>query len=95
MRHPPYRPATLGYGVRGVDMAKTACVIDRGEFRTNAKPVVASVGGTAVVACVKEFSTRSLGWYATGKVLVDMGGKQVMCQVGLTVTVIGSKELPA
>ncbi|HKB39774.1 MAG TPA: hypothetical protein VKD72_25280, partial [Gemmataceae bacterium] len=44
---------------------------------------------------VKEFSTGSLGWYLNGKTVVEINGVRVPVQIGLNLTIIGSKELPA
>jgi hypothetical protein len=55
--------------------------------------VPVTIAGGQLPAMKKEFSTRSLGWFGNGKVMVEVDGKQVMCQVGVTLTVIGSKEL--
>jgi len=41
---------------------------------------------------VKEFSTGSFGWYLNGKILVPIDGKNVSVQVGMNLTVVGSKE---
>jgi hypothetical protein len=54
-----------------------------------------SVAGRTFHADAREFSTGSVGWYATEKVTVTIGGKEVKCQVGLSLTVVGSKDLPA
>lgn len=73
----------------------TKCPISRADFDKLAKPVAVTIDGTAVTADVKEFSTGSLGWYANGKIeniLID--GKKVSVQMGITLTIIGSKELP-
>jgi hypothetical protein len=43
---------------------------------------------------VKQFSTGSLGWYAGQKITLTIDGVQCKAQVGLTVTLVGSKELP-
>jgi hypothetical protein len=43
---------------------------------------------------VKEFSTGSLGWYLNRKIEIDVGGVKVPVQVGLNLTIVGSKELP-
>jgi hypothetical protein len=71
------------------------CKITREEFARNAKPVeVTFRGANAPTAEAKEFSTGSMGWYANGKVTLDVGGQRVDCQVNVTITVIGSKGLP-
>ena len=77
-----------------LDMAKTTCPITRTEFRTSAKPVPVKIGETQLQADVKEFSTGSLGWYLNGKTSIEIGGKLVSVQIGLNLTIVGSKELP-
>ena len=73
---------------------KTTCPITRADFRGKAKPVAVTIGEQKLVADVKEFSTGSLGWYLNGKTMIDVGGTLVPVQVGLNLTIIGSKELP-
>jgi hypothetical protein len=75
-------------------MAKTACPISRSDFRTKAKPVAVTINNVPLQATVKEFSTGSLGWYLNGKTTIDVGGTPVAVQIGLNLTVVGSKELP-
>jgi hypothetical protein len=45
-------------------------------------------------ADVKEFSTGSLGWHLNNKMSIKIGDKTVSVQVGVNMTIIGSKELP-
>jgi hypothetical protein len=73
---------------------KTTCPISHAEFVNNAKPVTVTIGDQKLMAEVKEFSTGSLGWYLNGKTMIDVGGTLVPVQVGLNLTIIGSKELP-
>lgn len=73
---------------------KTNCPITRSEFRSKAKPVSVTINGVPLQAEVKEFSTGSLGWYLNGKTLIDVGGTQVSVQIGMNLTIVGSKELP-
>jgi hypothetical protein len=73
---------------------KTSCPITRGDFRAKAKPVSVTVGSIPMVAEVKEFSTGSLGWYLNGKTTIDVGGTPVSVQIGMNITIVGSKELP-
>ncbi len=70
------------------------CPVTRAEFRENAQPVKIEINGIPMMAEVKEFSTGSLGWYLNGKSLIDVGGKQVSVQIGLNLTIVGSKDLP-
>jgi hypothetical protein len=75
-------------------MAKTSCPVTRAEFQQHAKPVEVNLAGNAMLADVKEFSTGSLGWYLNGKTIVKIGDKAVTVQIGLNMTIVGSKELP-
>jgi hypothetical protein len=72
--------------------SKTVCPVTREKFGTEGKPLLVSIGDRQIVATPREFSTGSFGWYAGEKVIVDVGGTPVRVQVGLTLTVIGSKE---
>ena len=76
-------------------MAKTTCPITRKQFREAAKPVVVTINGAEQLADVKEFSTGSLGWYLNGKIPLEVGGIRVQVQIGLNLTIVGSKELPS
>ncbi len=75
-------------------MAKTNCPITRAEFSNDAKAVEIIINGVPLMAEVKEFSTGSLGWYLNGKTTVRVGEKPVSVQIGLNLTIVGSKELP-
>ena len=74
-------------------MAKTNCPITRAQFR-DARPVEITINGSPMLADPREFSTGSLGWYLNGKTVVDVNGTKVTVQVGVNLTVVGSKELP-
>jgi hypothetical protein len=73
---------------------KTTCPISRADFRAKAKPLTIEINGQKLQAEVKEFSTGSLGWYLNNKVMVEIEGVHVSVQVGLNLTIVGSKELP-
>jgi hypothetical protein len=75
-------------------MAKTNCPITRQQFRDSAKAVSVVINGVPLIADAKEFSTGSLGWYLNGKVAIEVDGKPVQVQIGLNLTIVGSKELP-
>ena len=75
-------------------MAKTNCPITRDAFRNNAQPVTLTVNGTEFLADVKEFKTGSLGWYLNGKTIVKIGETPVSVQMGVNLTIVGSKDLP-
>lgn len=74
-------------------MAKN-CPITRSEFREHAKALKVEINGIPMMAEVKEFSTGSFGWYLSGKSVVDINGKQVSVQIGMNLTVVGSKDVP-
>jgi hypothetical protein len=71
-----------------------SCPVTRDEFRRSAKNVHVSINGVPMIAEVKEFSTGSFGWNLNGKTTLEVNGTPVTVQVGLNLTVIGSKELP-
>ncbi len=73
-------------------MAK--CPIGRKEFLKSATPLRVEINGTPFQAELKEFSTGSFGWNVNGKMTVDIGGTPVNVQIGMNLTVVGSKEAP-
>ena len=73
---------------------KTSCPITRAEFREKAKAVTVTINNVPLQAEVKEFSTGSLGWYLNGKTTIEIDGVPVSVQIGLNLTIVGSKELP-
>lgn len=75
-------------------MAKSSCPITREEFRAGAKAIKVVIGESAQLAEVKEFATGSLGWYLNGKMTIEIDGKAVSVQIGMNLTIVGSKELP-
>jgi hypothetical protein len=68
--------------------------VTRAEFRHDAQPVQVTINGIPMTAEVKEFSTGSLGWYLNGKANIKVGDKSVSVQIGMNLTIVGSKELP-
>ncbi len=74
-------------------MAKP-CPITRKHFQEHAKPIEVTINGVPLIAEVKEFSTGSLGWNISNKTTVNLGGTAVSVQIGLNLTIVGSKELP-
>lgn len=90
--NPSITPKRIPAGVSGKTPAKAKAPAwddaKRTEFLTTAENAVAvTIGGQAMVADKRQFSTGSLGYYASGKVII--GGVQY--QVGLNLTAIGSK----
>jgi len=73
-------------------MAKTPCPISRTDFLEKAEPVKVSIDGDAMLAEKREFSTGSFGWYFNGKTVITVAGRALNVQVGVNLTVVGSKE---
>ena len=74
---------------------KTSCPITLADSRAHAKPIPITIGNNPPqLAEVKEFATGSLGWYLNSKVTVEIDGVRVPVQIGLNLTIVGSKELP-
>lgn len=71
---------------------KATCPVSREEFERNAKPITIEIAGQKEVLTVKEFSTGSFGWYGTGKVVVEVNGTSLKCQLSLNLIVANSKE---
>lgn len=86
-------------------MAKTECKITREHFAQHARALkldIAKLGSDPFDKAVlqpHEFKPSagaqygSFGWYGNGKIWVDIGGEQVCVQMGITFTVVGSKEV--
>jgi hypothetical protein len=74
--------------------AKTTCPVTRKEFTEKAKPMEVVIDGNKLIAAPREFSTGSLGWNISNKMTLQIGDKAVSVQVGLNLTIIGSKDLP-
>jgi hypothetical protein len=73
---------------------KTTCPVTREQFRAHAKPVEININGQTMKVPVKFFQTGSLGWYLNGKTTIEIDGVLVSVQIGLNLTIVGSKELP-
>jgi hypothetical protein len=79
---------------RKIVAKKSSCPITRADFQAKARPVTITINNIPMQAEVKEFSTGSLGWYLNGKTTIDIGGTPVSVQIGMNLTIVGSKELP-
>jgi hypothetical protein len=73
---------------------KTTCPVSRKEFAEKAKPIEVMIDGNKMIAGNREFSTGSMGWYLNGKMTIMVGDKAVTVQIGMNLTIVGSKELP-
>ena len=73
-------------------MAKSPCPVTRTQFVEKAEPLKVVINGQEMLAEVKEFSTGSFGWNINGKTIVTVDGKSLSVQIGMNLTVVGSKE---
>ncbi|EPX61632.1 hypothetical protein D187_010251 [Cystobacter fuscus DSM 2262] len=73
-------------------MAKSPCPVTLSQFLEKAEPLKVTINGQEMLAEVKSFSTGSFGWYINGKTTVTVDGKPVSVQIGMNMTVVGSKE---
>lgn len=73
-------------------MAKSPCPISKTQFLEKAEAVKITINGQELIADRREFSTGSFGWYHNGKVTIAVDGKPLSVQIGLNLTVVGSKE---
>ena len=73
-------------------MAKSPSPVTRTQFLEKAEPVKVNINGQDIIADKREFSTGSFGWYHNGKITITVDGKALSVQVGLNLTVVGSKD---
>ena len=73
-------------------MAKTAPPISLTTFIEKAEPLKVTIGGVEMTADPKSFSTGSFGWNINGKTTITVDGKALPVQIGMNLTVVGSKE---
>ncbi|MBS1119056.1 MAG: uncharacterized protein H6Q90_1284 [Deltaproteobacteria bacterium] len=71
---------------------KTSCPVSLTQFQEKAEPLKVSINGQEMLAEVKAFSTGSFGWYLNGKTVVTIDGKAVSVQIGMNMTIVGSKD---
>ena len=73
-------------------MVKSSCPLTQAQFVAQAKPLKITINGQDMLAEVKAFSTGSFGWYLNGKTAIEVDGKVVSVQIGMNMTIVGSKE---
>lgn len=73
-------------------MSKKSCPIKKSVFLSVAEPLTVEIAGQSFQIAPRSFTSGSVGYYATGKVNVMVDGKLVPLQLGLNLTVIGSKD---
>ncbi len=73
-------------------MAKSPCPVSLSQFQEKAEPLKVVINGQEMLAEVKAFSTGSFGWNINGKMTITVDGKPLSVQIGMNMTVVGSKE---
>lgn len=74
---------------------KTVCPVSREEFEAQAKlQLPITLDGTPMAAIRHKFSTGSLGWMMNGPTTIMVGDVPVKVQIGMNITIVGSKDLP-
>ncbi|HEV7556663.1 MAG TPA: hypothetical protein VGO00_14460 [Kofleriaceae bacterium] len=71
---------------------KTASPVSLTQFLEKAEPLKITINGQDMLAEVKSFSTGSFGWYLNGKTVISIDGKAVSVQIGMNMTIVGSKD---
>jgi hypothetical protein len=72
---------------------RTKCQISREDFVKHApKQIPVTIAGQPHVAELKEFSSGSFGWNLNDKMFVRINDVDVKVQLGLNMTVVGSKD---
>ena len=84
--------ASRGPGCYRASMAKTAPPISLSNFIAKAEPLKVTINGVEMTADPKAFSTGSFGWNINGKTTITVDGKALPVQIGMNLTVVGSKE---
>ena len=73
-------------------MAKSPVPVSLKQFQEKAEPLKVVINGQEMLAEVKAFSTGSFGWNINGKMTITVDGKPLSVQIGMNLTVVGSKE---
>jgi len=73
-------------------MAKSPVPVSLKQFQEKAEPLKVVINGQEMLAEVKAFSTGSFGWNINGKMTITVDGKPLSVQIGMNMTVVGSKE---
>lgn len=81
-------------GKGGAPKTLPPAALTREVFIKEAKAVEVVLNGITLGCEPRQFSTGSLGWNLNGKITLKVGDMHVTCQLGMNLTVVGSKELP-
>jgi hypothetical protein len=74
--------------------SKTECPLTAQAFLDHAAPLTISVNGEAITgeASPRVFSSGSFGYFINGKIVLNIAGRAVKCQVSGNVVVVGSRD---
>jgi hypothetical protein len=65
------------------------------QFGQSAKLLRILIDESPIFAFPKRFSTGSIGWNANGKTQIVVNGEALEVQIGINLTVIGTKNQPS
>ena len=71
---------------------KITCPVTQTLFLELATPLKVNINGQDMLAEVKSVSTGSFGWYMNAKTVIEIDGKAVSVQIGMNMTIVGSKD---
>mmetsp|Transcript_15821 Transcript_15821/g.30958 ORF Transcript_15821/g.30958 Transcript_15821/m.30958 type:complete len:189 (-) Transcript_15821:134-700(-) len=76
---------------KGLKQAQQSAMTGK-KFEKEASELVVDVFGNTITALPRTFTSNNRGWYGGGKIEVKVGKKTLWAQLGLNVTIVGSKE---
>ena len=71
--------------------ARQADAMSVAEWNAAAEPLEVNVFGNVAGGEPRVFSSGNKGWYLGGKIPVTVGGNKLWAQLGLNLTIVGSK----
>lgn len=67
------------------------CPVSLSRFMDTAEPLKIVINGQEMLAEVREFSTGGFGWRLNAKTVVQIDGKACQVQIGMNMSLVGSK----
>ena len=67
-------------------------VLTRNKFLSSAPDMEFELWGNKLLGKPRAFTSDNMGWYTGGKIEFEVGGKKVWGQIGVNLTIMGSKD---
>lgn len=90
-KQPPVKTKSGKLPPKGVK-ANQAGAMTGAHFEKKAEDLTVNVFGNMVTGPPRSFTSGNRGWYLGGKVEVQVGKKTLWAQMGLNLTIVGSKD---